>query len=217
LIIYRIAVQWIADRKEFSSLVHCGYFFAGRLPQRSKPAAIAIREGNMLMKLPNILLLLVLTIATGYAEEPPLAVYDLKIFGYQLGMSYDQAVAVRAFHYTSYHPAENQMIGIINSAYIEDVEFQTAVHFQDGIAFKIIGRFDPKCQEPVLASLKKAFGEGEENTRRFTSITGTEIKQTICKWSYPGANIVMIGLSNNTEFATLSMVSSTLSEPDPEP
>jgi len=170
----------------------------------------------MRVHLLNFILLLLLTSTSGHAEDPPLAVYDLKIFDYKLGMTYEEAISVRAFHYTVY-PAENQATGIINSAYIEDVEFNTAVYFQNDVVFKIVGRFDPKQHEKVLESLKNVLGEGEESTKNFNVVNGTEVRQSICKWNFPGARIDLICLSNNTEFATLSMMSSTLGENSPEP
>ncbi|WP_432821750.1 hypothetical protein [Trichloromonas sp.] len=161
-------------------------------------------------------LLLLLTVTTGFAEEAPLAVYQLKIFDYQLGMSYDEAISARAFHYTVY-PEENRAIGIINSAYIEDVEFSTSVYFHDDRVFKIIGRFDPQHFDEVTQSLVKAIGAGENLSKTFNALNGTRIAQQLYQWHYPGARIYLISSSNNVEFATLSMMDSTFTESEKTP
>lgn len=161
-------------------------------------------------------LLLALSITAGYAHETPLAVYDLKLFDYQLGMTYDEASSTRAFHYLA-TPTENRAIGIINSAYIEDVEINLSVYFLDGRVFKIIGKFNPKELEKVAQSLEKALGAGEENTKTINKPDGALVTQRLYQWSFPGAKIYLIGLSNNTEYATLSMMDSASAARETQP
>ena len=163
----------------------------------------------------NAILLLLSTLTFAQADDSSLARYDLKIFDYKLGMTYDEAISVRAFHYTTY-PGEGEAIGFVNSAYIEDVEFNTAVYFADNRAYKIIGRFNPKNHEQILNTLKKALGQGVERSKSFQAVNGTEITQRICNWIFPGARIDLVYMSNNSEFATLSMISSSLGESSAE-
>lgn len=170
----------------------------------------------MLIKLLNLFLLSLLSISPLYAEETPLAVYDLKIFDYKVGMTYDEAISARGFHYTVY-PEDNNPIGIINSAYIEEVEFKISVYFRDNILHKIIARFDPQHIEKIMQSLQKVLGEGEDTSKTFNAGNGTVIAQHIYRWSYPGATIHLISLSNNAEFATLSMLSASTAEIDHQP
>jgi hypothetical protein len=171
----------------------------------------------MLIKLLSLCLLSLLYIAPAvYAEETSLFVYDLKILGYKLGMTYDEAISTTAFHYTVY-PDEKEAIGIINSVYIEDVEFNAAAYFQNDSLFKIICRFDPQHFEKVTHSLKKVLGTGEDNSKTIHTVSGTVIRQNIFLWIYPGARINLIGLSNNAEFATLSMVVSNKTAMDSQP
>ncbi len=170
----------------------------------------------MITKLISLCLLTWLSITPVYAEETSLATYDLKIFDYKLGMTYDEAISVRAFQYTLY-PGVNRAIGIINSVYMDDVEFNINVYFRDNNLFKIICRFNPQHLETVTQSLKKELGEGEDNSKAVHSITESLIIQTLCQWDFPGAKIYLVGMSNNSEFATLSMMVSNLAEIDPQP
>ncbi len=167
----------------------------------------------MRIKLLSLCLLSLLSIAPVCAEETPLAVYDLKIFDYKIGMTYDEAISANAFHYSVY-PDENRVIGIINNDYFEDVEFNVAVYFLNDGLYKIICRFDPQHLEKVTQSLKKVLGAGKDNSKTFHAANGTEITQNLYRWSFPGAKIYLIGLSNNSDFATLSMISSTTGELD---
>ncbi|MEJ2199556.1 MAG: hypothetical protein P8X63_00855 [Desulfuromonadaceae bacterium] len=162
-----------------------------------------------------LLLLLLSPLSPACGGDAPMAVYELKLFNYQLGMSYDEAISVRAFHYTRYEE-ENVAVGIVNGAYIEEVEFNTAAYFSGDRLFKIIGRFDPDHFEQVEKSLVRALGRGNASPKAFHSVNGTKVTGIHHKWVFPGAEIHLLSYSNNTDFATLSMIATGNSKNEQE-
>jgi hypothetical protein len=50
-------------------------------------------------------------------------------------------------------------------------------------------------------------GTGEDKSRVFRNYNGENIHQTIYHWAFPNAEMYLIEVSSNTEFATISLAS----------
>ncbi len=148
---------------------------------------------------------------TGIAQAEPedLIHYDLSLAGYRLGMTFDDAAAVRPFQLLQdKEDSANTLIIIafIEHVYIDTIETNLWVQFRDGKAAKIIVQFAPDGIEEMLQHLQAALGPGRNKSRIVTNSNGAEIKQTICQWIFPYAKLHLVGISSNTEYATISLV-----------
>lgn len=159
-------------------------------------------------------LALFLVASMAYAEEP-LAVYDLRLFGLQLGMTYDQAISATPFHYT-YTTEQNEIVGIVTGRF-HQTDFNISASFLGDRLFKIIGRFNPAELETIRGELKKCLGTGEDNSRSVTSGSNITSYHNLHKWIFPGARIDLISISSRTDVATLSIISTRAEQPEKSP
>jgi len=151
--------------------------------------------------------MLLLCLASVPARGDELASFELSLFGYRIGMSYDQAASVRPFVRVIDRGGETEeFCGLIDHLWVDgvDVRVQTCF-FQDRI-HKVVGKFSPSLVEDLVARLQPLLGKGENRSMLLQTPDGGQVSNRIQKWRYPGMLVVLVGSSRNTEFATLSMV-----------
>jgi len=150
------------------------------------------------------------------AQAKGLSKFDLSLGEYKLGMSYDDATAIRHFfrleHYRSHLTQKIITIGYIDSFYIEDIEYRFRIEFVDEKVVKILCRFSPAHIESVMDSLIDELGQGQDKTKIISNISGGEKLIYNTQWNFPNAKINLIGFDMNTDFATVSLVYSNLRE-----
>lgn len=142
----------------------------------------------------------------GTAVAGDLAAFDLSLFGYRIGMSFDQASEVRPFTRVEDGPRfGGDTCGYIDHLWVEDIQFRLQVCFLENQVQKVIGRFSPALVEDLVARLKPVFGKGANESMLFQVPDGSQVSNRIQKWLFPGMQVVLVGTSRNTEFATLCL------------
>ncbi|GEM_PF-4858396 len=161
----------------------------------------------------NLLLAIITCLLFGgnaYAAEEDLVFFDLSLAGYSIGMTYDEATAVRPFHYVknvSSPPAEEPYyIATVEHIYVDNVEMNLSVSFIDDKVKKIIGKFHPSALKDMTKRLQTALGPGENKSRVVAKKDGSENRQVIYRWDFPNAKLLLVGLSSNSDFALVSLV-----------
>lgn len=158
-----------------------------------------------------ITLILLFTAWTGACEAGPtgLVSHDLSLAGYRLGMSYEEVAEVRHF---SYQPSGIKSTGtlptfyaLVERTYIDGATMSLRVSFKNDKAHKIVARVSPDFFGNVLRSIQNTIGAGEDRSRVFKKYDGEDLRQTIYHWDFPDAEIYLIEVSSNTEFATISL------------
>lgn len=145
-----------------------------------------------------------------YADRDDFLFFDLTLAGYCIGMTYDEASTVRPFH--SIEDVEvigsnNQYsVGFVENVTIEDINADMGVYFRDGRIHKVVARFNPSDMGNMAQYFQNSLGRGEDKSRVITIDSGVEIREEIFRWEFPAAEINLIGISSNTDFATASMI-----------
>ena len=152
-----------------------------------------------------------LLLSTGMAQAEPEDIihYNLSLAGYRIGMPFDDAAAVRPFQYIENKQDSADIpvtFAVIEQVYIDGIETNLFLQFTDEVLFKIVIRFSPDEIEEISQRFKQALGEGKDLSREVINLTGTKVQQTICQWDFPNVKLHLVGLSSNTEYATISLV-----------
>jgi len=155
---------------------------------------------------------LVLMLLPEYAPAEDLAQFNLSLFGYRIGMSFDETSAVRPFVRIEDHPRRaGEFCGIIDHLWIDDVEIRLKVWFVDDRIYKVVGRFSPALMEDLVTRLRPVLGKGDDESMLLQPPDGGQISNRVQKWRFPGMWVVLVGSSVNTRFATLSLVARPVS------
>lgn len=158
----------------------------------------------MLKKSLFVLFAVFLFCASGASAQDQLACQDLDLFGYRIGMSYEDAVNVRTFRAVSH--SEQEAVGVVDGLRIDETAFAVKVHFKNDRVFKIVSRFNPEKLEQVASNIKSALGKNGDQSKTLT-VSGTNVNiLTHFHWAYPKTRIDLVSLSKNPQFATLSML-----------
>lgn len=165
----------------------------------------------MLKSIFTVSLLLIGLCSQVWADTDDLLHYDLSLGGYQLGMSYQDAVMVRPFVSIGTHDSDGPILpditwGVVDQVFVDGVEFRFKVEFIDDRAYKIIGRFPPSQLKELRERLVATLGEGESKTKVLNSETGIESLMVHELWSFPNSRIDLVGVETKTDFATLSLL-----------
>jgi len=150
---------------------------------------------------------------TGSCEAGPtgLVSLDLSLAGYQLGMSHEEVADVRPFSYeqsvTKSTGNTPTVYALVERAYVDGATMSLQVSFRNEKAHKIVARISPDFFENVLRNIHNTMGTGEDKSRVFRNYTDEGIHQTIYLWDFPNAEMYLIEVSSNTEFATISLAS----------
>lgn len=165
-----------------------------------------------------IFCLAILTGAPLCAEPADIARYELALFGYRIGMTYDEATMVRPFHRVenSRGPSPSgAAVGVIDSLYLDDCEFKIHVYFDRDRITKVIGHFSPLLAEQVRATCRRTFGTAEDRSKRVDRKDGGQLDLLSYTWAFPGANIHLVASHGSGLDAVLSLVGKA-PEPDGE-
>ena len=149
------------------------------------------------------LLSILLICVPGALAKDQLACYELDLFGYRIGMSYEEAVNIRKFQRISY--SDKDAVGVVDGLKVDETDFSVKVHFKNDRIFKVVGRFDPGKVEEVTDNIKNTLGQNQDNSKITISGTNVSILRHFC-WFKPKARVDVVQLSANTHFATLSML-----------
>ncbi|ORJ59866.1 hypothetical protein [Geothermobacter hydrogeniphilus] len=150
---------------------------------------------------------LVLMLLPKYAPAEELAQFNLALFGYRIGMSFDEASAVRPFARIEDNPQRpGEFCGIIDHLWVDDIEVGLQVCFVDDRIYKVVGKFSPALVEDLVSRLRPVLGKGADESVLLQPPNGGQISNRVQKWRFPGMWVVLIGSSVNTRFATLSLV-----------
>ena len=169
--------------------------------------------GDTMLKKSLLLAIITFLLFAGnaYAAEEELVFFDLSIAGYSIGMTYDEATVVRPFHYVEDVPSpparEPYYRATVEHIYVDDVEMTLFVDFINDKVQKVVGQFHPSALEDMIRRLQIALGSGENKSRVITKKNGSENKQVIYRWDFPTAKLLLVGLSSNSDFALVSLVS----------
>jgi hypothetical protein len=171
------------------------------------------RAGVLLFSKVLITLMLLIIAWTGACEAGPtdLVSLDLSLAGYQLGMSYENVAEVRPFSYEQSFiksPGHTPTFyALAEGAYVDGATMNIQVSFRNEKVHKIVARVSADFFENVLRSIQKTMGTGEDKSRVFRNYKDEDIQQTIFQWAFPKAEMSLIEVSSNTEFATISLAS----------
>lgn len=154
-----------------------------------------------------------------WAETDDLIYFDLALAGYRLGMSYEEAVEVRQFNYIEdvldVITEKPYSIGVVKRARIHDVDMDVSVHFHGDKAQKIVLHFSPADIEKVLKGFKTYLGPGENRSKPIKTSSG-DSQQAIYRWDFPMAEMYLVQLSSNVEYATVSLIQNRVMKKDDE-
>jgi len=157
-------------------------------------------------KLLFILVVAILILPTLACSEPEdFVAYDLSLAGYHLGMSVEEADALRPIQYSG-HIGDNQILyARIEQVFIDDLQVDLGLKFRDRRLYMIIVKFWDESIEEVKNRLLTSFGEGEDQSKTFTNFEGVQIDQTVTRWTFPHANMSFVWTSSNKNVASLSL------------
>lgn len=144
-----------------------------------------------------------------YTAKDDLVFSDLSLAGYRIGMTYDEATAVRPFHYVgedSIYEGKPYYRAKVEHTYVDDVEMDLIVDFVDEKIQKVIGRFHPAALEDMIKRLHVGLGQGENRSRILLDKNGNDYRQVIYWWDFPDAKMHLVGLSSQREFVAVSLV-----------
>jgi len=150
----------------------------------------------------SLLSILLICVPSALAKDQ-LACYELDLFGYRIGMSYEDAVNIRNFQHISH--SEEEAVGVVDGLKIDETDFSVKVHFKNDRVFKIVSRFDPGKVETVADSIKNALGQNQDNSKVRVAGTNVSILTHFC-WINPKTRVDVVRVSDNNHFATLSML-----------
>lgn len=149
-------------------------------------------------------------LTAAYAEPDDLARYELSFCGYRVGMSYDEAEAVRPIQRvdfeTTNEPGQPLLVGYVDNLQVEEFDLRFKLHFNNERLFKVIARLPLAQFEALQQSLLIAYGKPEDRSRTFEAYDGSIRRNTAYCWDFPGAQIFLLQASINTEFATASLL-----------
>ena len=162
----------------------------------------------------KILLLAITTFflfaGNAYAAEEEIVFFDLSLAGYSIGMTYDEATAVRPFHYVgdiqSPRTGEPYYKATVDHIYVDEVEMALSLTFIDEKVQKIICKFHPSAVEEMVRRFYIALGPGENKSKVITNKRGIEIRQAVYRWDFPDAKMYLFGSSTNSKFALVGLV-----------
>jgi hypothetical protein len=157
--------------------------------------------------------------ATAYAEPEDFVNYDLSLAGYQLGMTFDEAAEVRPFQYLQEGQGDpmSSLVAdaFVDQVYIDDIETNLWLRFKDGKIHKIIVRFSPELIADMAGRFMDTLGRAEDRSRTLTNLHGVESRQTVYRWAFPNSRIHLVGVSSNSNYATIGLVSKSVEVDDP--
>ncbi len=149
------------------------------------------------------------------ADADKIVSFNLTLAGYSIGMSFDDASAIRPMQYTQntstrFQTAEAKSFNaLIDHVYVDDIEMNLLLWFKNDRLAKIIARFSPDRTKEVATLFHQALGAGEDKTRTLLDAQGQEIRQTVYLWDYPAARVHLVKNSDNKAYATAALVAKT--------
>jgi hypothetical protein len=144
-----------------------------------------------------------------YSAEKDLVFFNLSLAGYCIGMTYEDASAIRPFHSVvdvSPPNVEPSYHAKIDHLYVDDVEMDLTINFVAEKVQKVLGKIHPSSLESMLRRFNIALGPGENESRVIINENGTENRQAVYRWDFPNANMFLVGLSSNSNYAIVSLV-----------
>lgn len=161
-----------------------------------------------------LITLILLTIAwttSCEADSTNLVSLDLSLAGYQLGMTYEEVAEVRPFSYeqSDIKSPENipTFYASVERVYIDGAIMSLKANFKNEKVHKIVARVSPDFFENALQNIQNTIGTGEDRSRDFRNYNDEVFHQTIYHWDFPNAEIYMVKISSNTEYATIGLMS----------
>ena len=146
--------------------------------------------------------------SAGAAPEEVVS-YDLSLAGYRIGMSYDDAVAIRPLLYTQNPQTGSDRSATFNAStdpvYIDNIELDVRITFRNDAIYKVIARFSPSEVEDVARRFQKVLGRAEDRSKTLKNVHGKEMRQKVYSWTFPNANMFLIATSSELRYATLAL------------
>lgn len=139
------------------------------------------------------------------ADPRDFVFYDLSLAGYRLGMSFEDADALRPFQYSGYFDNDSTLYARIEQVFLDDVPIDLDLRFNNRKLYMINVRIKSDSVEGINSRLRDSFGEGEDRSKTLTNFNGLEVNQRVKKWMFPHAELFSIWTSNNKDFATISL------------
>jgi len=151
------------------------------------------------------------------AEPWEVARYDLTLCGYRLGMSYDEAAAVRPIQrvaMTRLQPDGPEILqGFVDNTQVDDLELRFQLSFAEGRLYKVVARISPLQFDTLHQHFLAAYGKAADLSRELQGFDGSTRRQTTFRWDFPGARIFLLQSSANAEYATASLLGRAHSPP----
>jgi hypothetical protein len=145
------------------------------------------------------------------AETEDLIDYRLSLAGYHLGMTYDDATAIRSLLFIqdsaadSFAVVDDYIHASAEQVYVDGIEMNLWLRFKNERLHKIIARFMPDKTEELIRVFKQTLGPGDDQSRNFPDHEGDIIHQTVNFWEFPTAKLYLIRNSDNAEYATIGL------------
>jgi len=150
-----------------------------------------------------------LACAGSVAASDEIVSYDLSLAGYSIGMSYDEAAAVRPLFYSQSPEASSGHNSIViastDPVYMDDVELDVLITFINDAISKVIAKVSPSDMEDVTQLFQQELGRAEDKSRTVKNFQGEEVRQKIYSWTFPDANMFLIETSSQGRYATLAL------------
>ena len=94
---------------------------------------------------------------------------------------------------------------VVEGAFVDDIEIDIIVLFYEDKSDKIITRFSPAVLDDVVKRMQATYGKGDNKSRVVQLKNGVENRQTVYFWDFPSAQINLVSVSSNTDFASVSL------------
>ena len=117
------------------------------------------------------------------------------------------------------HSPENQPLleAYIDNFQVEDFNLKIKMEFSEERLTKVIARFSPVQFENLYRVCVLAYGKPEDHSKTIDAADGSTLIHTTYIWDFPGAKIVLLRSSINTDFATFSLLAHHSHPAQPKP
>jgi len=143
------------------------------------------------------------------AASDEIVSYDLSLAGYRIGMSFDEAAAIRTLFYSQIpETASGRDVIVVASTdpvYIDAVELDVQVTFKNDAISKVFARFSPLEMEKMTQLFLQVLGRVEDKSRTIKTFQDEEVRQIIYSWEFPDAKMFLVATSSQGRYATIAL------------
>jgi len=136
---------------------------------------------------------------------------ELSLFGYNVGMSFRESLAIRPFD-TYISGSNNKIIpgvsiGIVDKYKAGSIVISYSVSIMEGNVHAVNGKFHTSNFLRLVAALESKYGKGSKQESILQNKMGAKFKKETIEWQAGSAFLEITNTSNTTDTGTISLTS----------